>query len=130
MRALQSAAAPPVQQPGPTGGAGGPINPRLLPDISAVGDLVGDFTPTGTTQPDSARFSVREVEIAIQAVVDPYFRGDFFLGVSDLEKISIEQAFLTTTSLPDLEIRLGRYLMPFGKENTTHRHDLHTIEYP
>ena len=130
MRALQSAAAPPVQQPGPTGGAGGPINPRLLPDISAVGDLVGDFTPTGTTQPDSTRFSVREVEIAIQAVVDPYFRGDFFLGVSDLEKISIEQAFLTTTSLPDLEIRLGRYLMPFGKENTTHRHDLHTIEYP
>jgi hypothetical protein len=129
MRALQGAAAPRAQ-PGPTGGATGPTNPRLLPDLSAVGDLVGDFTPSSTTQPDSTRFSVREVEIAIQAVVDPYFRGDVFLGVSDLEKISIEQAFLTTTSLPDFEIRLGRYLMPFGKENTTHRHDLHTIEYP
>jgi hypothetical protein len=51
--------------------------------------------------------------------------------VSDLEGIAIEQAFLTTTSLPNqLEARLGRFLMPFGKQNTTHRHDLHTIEYP
>jgi hypothetical protein len=67
----------------------------------------------------------------VQAVVDPYFRGDVFLGISDLEGISIEQAFLTTTSLPNqLELKIGRYLMPFGKQNTTHRHDLHTIEYP
>ena len=64
-------------------------------------------------------------------MVDPYFRGDVFLGISDLEGIAIEQAFLTTTSLPNqLELKLGRYLMPFGKQNTTHRHDLHTIEYP
>src|SRR5262249_32404807 len=29
-----------------------------------------------------------------------------------------------------LEARVGRYLMPVGKINLTHRHDLHTIEYP
>jgi hypothetical protein len=108
----------------------GPTNPRLLPDVSAVGDFVGDLSPKGTTQEDQTRFGVREVELAFQAVVDPYFRGDVFLGLSDLEKVSIEQAFLTTTSLRDLEVRLGRYLMPFGKQNTTHRHDLHTVEYP
>jgi hypothetical protein len=130
MRALEGAQAAPTQSPGTTGGATGPTNPRLLPDFSAVGDLVGDLSPKGTTQADNARFSVREVEIAVQAVVDPYFRGDVFLGISDVEKISIEQAFLTTTNIPDLEIRLGRYLMPFGKQNTTHRHDLHAIEYP
>ena len=104
---------------------------RLLPDISVVGDFVGDLSPQGSTQEDGRRFSVREVEIAIQAAVDPYFRGDVFLGISDLEGISIEQAYLTTTSLPSgIEARLGRFLMPFGKQNTTHRHDLHTIEYP
>jgi len=71
------------------------------------------------------------VEVAIQAAVDPYFRGDVFIGLNDVEKVSIEQAYLTTTSLPyGLEMRLGRYLMPVGKQNTTHRHDLHTIEYP
>ena len=110
---------------------GQPTNPRLLPDISAVGDLVGDLSPKGSTQEGGERFSVREVEVAIQAAVDPYFRGDVFLGISDLEKISIEQAYLTATSLPwGLEVRLGRYLMPVGKQNTTHRHDLHTVDYP
>lgn len=116
------------QQPA---GQGGPTNPRLLPDISVVGDLIGDLSPKGSTQEGGERFSIREVEVAIQAAVDPFFRGDVFLGISDLEKISIEQAYLTATSLPwGLEVRLGRYLMPVGKQNTTHRHDLHTIEYP
>ena len=119
----------PGQSPSPS--QGGPSNPRFLPDISAVGDLVADLSPDGSTQEDGSRFSVREIELAVQAVVDPYFRGDIFLGVSDLEGIAVEQAYLTTTSLPhQLEARLGRFLMPFGKQNTTHRHDLHTIEYP
>ena len=107
-----------------------PTNPRMLPDISAVADLIGDLSPKGSTQEDATRFGVRELEIALQAAVDPYFRGDVFLGFSDLEGVHIEQAFLTTTSLPGLELRLGRFLMPLGKINTTHRHDLHTIEYP
>jgi hypothetical protein len=130
--AMAPAAAPGAAAPGaPVGTQTGPTNPRLLPDFSAVGDLIGDLSPQRSTQPDSSRFGVREVELAVQAVVDPYFRGDVFLGISDLEKISIEQAFLTTTALPnEFELKIGRYLMPVGKENTTHRHDLHTIEYP
>ena len=134
MKELGGALTPPSSGAAGTSNVGpqsGPTNPRLLPDFSAVGDFVGDLSPKGSTQGDGARFSVREVELAVQAVVDPYFRGDVFLGISDLEGISIEQAFLTTTSLPNqLEARLGRFLMPFGKQNTTHRHDLHTIEYP
>jgi hypothetical protein len=112
-------------------GGRGPANPRLLPDISAVGDMVGDFTPDGSTQEDGSRFAVREIEVALQAAVDPYFRGDIFLGINDLEKVSIEQAYLTATALPAaLEARAGRFMMPVGKQNTTHRHDLHTVEYP
>jgi hypothetical protein len=114
----------------PSAGGQGPVQ-RLLPDISVVGDFVGDLSPDGSTQEDGRRFGVREVEIAAQAAVDPYFRGDVFLGISDREGIAIEQAYLTTTSLPwGVEARLGRFLMPFGKQNTTHRHDLHTTEYP
>jgi hypothetical protein len=107
-----------------------PVNARLLPDVSAVGDLIGDLSPDGSTQEDGTRFGVRELELALQAAVDPYFRGDVFLGFSDAEGVHIEQAFLTTTAVPAVELRLGRILMPFGKINTTHRHDLHTIEYP
>jgi hypothetical protein len=112
-------------------GAQGPTNPRLLPDISVVGDLVGDLSPKSSTQEDNSRVGVREVELGVQAAVDPYFRGVVYLGISDLEGISVEQAFLTATSLPwQVEARLGRMLAPVGKQNTTHRHDLHTIEYP
>jgi hypothetical protein len=130
MLAGQPAAAAPQPEAGGQA-SGGPTNPRLMPDISIVGDLVGDLSPQGSTQADRTRFGVREVELAVQAAVDPYFRGDVFLGFSDAEGVGIEQAYLTTTSLPyGLEARLGRYLMPFGKQNLTHRHDLHTTEYP
>ena len=115
----------------PSGGAAqGPTNTRLLPDISAVGDLIADLSPKGSTAEDGTRFGIREVEIALQAAVDPTFRGDVFVGFSDAEGVAIEQAFLTTTALPwALQARVGRFLMPFGKENTTHRHDLHHIEH-
>ena len=129
---MQSANAQvPKAPPASTGGTAGPTNPRMLPDFSAVGDLVGDFTGEKSTQGDGTRLGVREVELSVQAVVDPYFRGDVFLGFNDQEKVSIEQAFLTTTALPyGLQAQIGRFLMPIGKQNTTHRHDLHTLEYP
>ncbi|HEX6049556.1 MAG TPA: hypothetical protein VFZ21_09810 [Gemmatimonadaceae bacterium] len=120
---------PRTQTPAQPGQA--PRNPRLLPDISVVGDLIGDLSPDGSTQEGGERFGVREIELALQAAVDPYFRGDVFLGFSDLEGVHIEQAYLTAGALPwGLELRLGRFLMPVGKQNTTHGHDLHTIEYP
>jgi hypothetical protein len=133
MKELGAAVADTTRRPSaaPVGPQGGSTNPRLLPDFSAVGDIVGDLSPQGSTQRDNSRFGVREVELAVQAVVDPYFRGDVFLGINDVELISIEQAFLTTTSLPNqFELKLGRFLLPMGKVNLTHRHDLHTIEYP
>lgn len=129
VRELERALGDTTRRP-PAGPQPGPVNARMLPDISAVGDLIGDFSPKGSTQEDGTRLGIREVEIALQAAVDPYFRGDVFLGFSDAEGVHIEQAFLTTTSLPGFELRLGRFLMPVGKQNTTHRHDLHTIEYP
>ena len=108
----------------------GQANTRLLPDISLVGDLIADLSPDGSTQEDGTRFGIREVELALQAAVDPTFRGDVFLGFSDAEGVHIEQAFVTATSLPyHLEMRLGRFLAPFGKQNTTHRHDLHTVDH-
>ena len=129
VRELERLQRDPSRQPAAQGGQ--PVNPRMLPDISVVGDLVGDLSRDGSTQEGGERFSVRELELALQAAVDPYFRGDVFVGVSDLEGIAIEQAYLTATALPwGLEFRLGRFLMPLGKQNTTHRHDLHTVEYP
>ena len=119
----------PARTVGPTATTQGPTNPTLLPNISAIGDLVFDLSPDGSTQETGARFLVREVELGIQAAVDPYFRGDFFLGVHG-DAVEVEEAYLSTLALPwQTQVRLGRFLLPFGKQNTTHRPELHTIEH-
>jgi hypothetical protein len=106
-----------------------PVNPRMMPDISVIGDFVGDFSKA-STQESGNRMNVREVELAIGANVDPYFRADFILGLHD-EGIAIEEAYATAMALPaHLQARIGRFHMPFGKQNTTHRAELHTLEYP
>lgn len=118
-------------QPRRMGPGATPANPRLMPDISVIGDFLGDFSSRGSTLESGKRFDVREVELALGANVDPYFRADFILGLHDAEGIAIEEAYATALALPaDLQARIGRYHMPFGKQNTTHRAELHTLEYP
>lgn len=100
------------------------------PDVSAVVDLVGDLSPQGSTQGDGTRIAVRQLEVALQAALDAHLRGDVFVELRD-HRVSINEAYLTATALPwGVHARLGRFLMPVGALNTTHRHDLHTVEYP
>jgi hypothetical protein len=42
----------------------------------------------------------------------------------------IEQATITTTSLPNLTLRFGKYLLPFGKHNLLHRDQFPFISAP
>ena len=115
---------------GDSGSRPAAANARLLPDISALGDFVGDLSPDGSTQDDGQRFGVREIELAIQSSVDPYFRADFILGVHG-DGLEVEEAYATTTALPwALQLRLGRVHLPVGKQNAVHRAELHAIEYP
>ena len=117
---------PPAMTPGQAA-----INPRLIPDISAIGDILADLSPDGSTLEGGRRFDIREVELALSSAVDPYFRADFILGISDLEGIAVEEAYATATALPwSLLAKVGRFHMPIGKQNTTHRAELQTIEYP
>ena len=107
-----------------------PANPRMMPDISVIGDFLGDLSKE-STQESGNRMNVREIELALGANVDPYFRADFILGLHDEEGIAIEEAYATALALPaQLQARVGRFHMPFGKQNTTHRAELHTLEYP
>ncbi|MEX0843085.1 MAG: hypothetical protein WD960_04250 [Gemmatimonadota bacterium] len=103
----------------------------LNPDISVIGDVLADLSPGEPRfSEDGARFSLREVELALQAAVDPFFRADFFLGVHG-DEIGVEEAYLTALALPgELQARLGRFHLPLGKANLTHRPELLTVEYP
>ena len=132
VRELEGSAAPgATSAEAPSVQTGAPANPRLMPDLSFIGDLLADASPRRSSQEDSARAGIREVEMAASAAVDPYFRVDFVLSMSDAERISIEEAYASTTALPwQTQLRLGRFYTPFGKQNTTHRGELHTTEYP
>ena len=108
-----------------------PRQPRSLnPDISAIGDFLVDLSPEESTLEGGDRLQMREVEIAFQGAVDPYFRYDAFIGAHE-DEIEIEEAYATTLGIPGgLQFKLGKFLLPFGKVNLTHRPELNTIDYP
>lgn len=102
----------------------------LNPNISLIPELLIDLSPEKATLEDGDRFQMREVELGVQGAVDPYFRYDAFLGLHK-DGIEVEEAYATTLSLPaGLQAKLGKFHLPFGKVNLTHRPELHTIDYP
>jgi hypothetical protein len=98
----------------------------LLPDISAIGNVTADWND----QSDDVGFTFEELELGLQAVVDPYARADVFISFSD-EGAEIEEAFVTTLTLPaGLQLKAGRLFSPFGRLNQTHPHVQEFVEPP
>ncbi|HCU23541.1 MAG TPA: hypothetical protein DF383_00880 [Deltaproteobacteria bacterium] len=109
--------------------AGNSTAAKLLPDISAFGSFVGGYfsqDPTGDVGHDPARtgFTLQEIEIALQSVVDPYLRGDIFLSFHE-EGVELEEGYITTlgAGLPrGIQFRGGKFYIPFGRQNPKHLH--------
>jgi hypothetical protein len=71
-----------------------------------------------------------EVEVAFQAIIDPYAKADFYLSASP-EGLSVEEGYLTFTSLPGgLLAKVGKMRAQFGKVNTMHTHALSFADRP
>jgi hypothetical protein len=98
------------------------------PDMAVIGNFLG---AAGTNEVDPpASLEMEEVEIALQAVVDPYARADFFLAFGP-EGAEIEEAFITFPTLPGgLLMKVGRLKAAFGKVNTFHAHQLSWVDRP
>lgn len=106
------------------------VGQGLNPDISAIGEVLIDLSPDEARYTESGeRFALSEVELALQAVVDPYFRADFFIGIHE-DVVEVEEAYLTALALPwGLQAKLGRFLLPMGKANLTHVPELHSVRH-
>jgi hypothetical protein len=112
----------------------------FLPDISAIGRFAvafdsydvealsprgGSFSPEG-----EPRALLEEVEVGLQAVVDPYVRADAFVAFGP-EGAEIEEAFVTTLSLPaGLQVRAGKFFSPFGRQTQQHPHVWEFVDAP
>jgi hypothetical protein len=133
-------------QPFPSGGlnvgtpGGIPMGKlMLLPEIAVVVDGALGYTtlsndqqqPTADPWPQHKAWPrLQEVELALQATVDPYVRGDVFITFSD-GGVEIEEAFLTTLSLPwGLQVKAGKIYTPFGRTSQLHRHQWTFIDQP
>jgi hypothetical protein len=125
--AITSAGAP-VQQPITLGGAGGSAAKSLNPDISVIGDFIG-IAGHNPVQP-SPSLQMHESEVGLQAILDPYARGDFFLSFGETG-VDLEEGYITFTALPAGFIaKAGKMRSVFGKVNTLHNHALSWIDRP
>ena len=115
-------------QVGALGGAGGSASKALNPDISAIGDFIG-VAGHNPVQP-SPSLQMHESEIGVQAIIDPYARGDFFLSFGE-SGVNLEEGFITFTALPaGFVARVGKMRSAFGKVNTLHNHVLPWVDRP
>jgi hypothetical protein len=113
--ALLGASLPSLAQTPQTGNV---FNPK----ISAIGDFLA---VTGHNAVDPLpSLSLHEAELGLQATVDPYARGDFFLTyATDTGDVGIEEAYITFLNLPgEILLKAGKLKGAFGKINTEHLH--------
>jgi hypothetical protein len=131
---------PTVAVPAGAQGAGGPAGALPVygpatasskifnPDIAVIGDFLGAAGSNRVNPPPA--LEMHESEAALQAIVDPYARADFFIAFGE-EGVELEEGFLTLTSLPGgLLTKVGKTRAAFGKVNTLHNHILPWADRP
>lgn len=90
----------------------------------------------GGHDPRKRGFTVQNIELSLAGAVDPYLRGEghivFFLDpLSGETAVELEEAFLTTTSLPyGLQLEAGHFFTEFGRINPMHPHQWHWQDQP
>lgn len=92
----------------------------LNPAISAIGWFQGSAgrAPSPFDQP---AFALKEMELGVQSVVDPFARADAFIAVEGDGEVELEEAYLTWLALPGgLQARTGKFRAGFGKFNQIH----------
>lgn len=131
----------PVQPPAPATSTPtsmwGRVVQLLNPDIAGIVTFAGgwysrpDKTVINGDDPAESGFNVQEVELAFQAVIDPYFRADIFLAIPNLRGLEVEEAYVTTTRLPaNFQIKAGIFRAGFGRQNTQHLHVQELVRRP
>jgi hypothetical protein len=129
------AAAPEQQIAQPTpgalptyGGAGAAAAKVFNPDISLIGDFLGAAGNSGGRYTPS--LEMHESELGLQAIIDPYARGDVFITFGE-EGVALEEGYFTFTSLPGaLQLKVGKMRAAFGRVNTMHNHVLPWTDRP
>ncbi|MEO8045362.1 MAG: hypothetical protein ABI674_10705 [Spartobacteria bacterium] len=94
-----------------------------------------DRLETGDHDPQQRGFNARNLELALDGAVDPYFEGFanivFKLNNDNETELEVEEAFMQTTGLPwGLQVKGGQFFAAFGRINPTHPHTWDFVDDP
>src|SRR5215468_1284146 len=100
---------------------------------SSARDL--DHIEVGDHDPQQRGFNARNIELAFDGAVDPYFEGFanivFKLDNDNETEVEVEEAFMQTTSLPfNLQLKGGQFFAAFGRLNPMHPHVWEFVDAP
>ncbi|MFH1812481.1 MAG: zinc-regulated TonB-dependent outer membrane receptor [Pseudomonadota bacterium] len=108
----------------------------LNPAISLIGDVALAYfsqernLQRGGHDPTQTGFNLQQLELSVQAAIDPYFTFNSNI-VFSLFGVEVEEAYGTTTSLPyNMQLRAGQFLTRFGRANPTHPHSWDMVDQP
>ncbi len=108
------------------------LNPDLsfILDVALAGFSAEEPLQGGGHDPTKNGFNLQQLELAVGAAVDPYFRFDANI-VFGQDGVEIEEAYGTTLSLPaGLQVRAGQFLTRFGRHNPMHLHVWDFVDQP
>ncbi|HXV13154.1 MAG TPA: hypothetical protein VEC56_03015 [Candidatus Krumholzibacteria bacterium] len=104
--------------------------------MSAIGDMRAVYRPSESAAgvgSNELTFDFEELELALNAYLNPYMRADVFLSIHGTgPEVEIEEAnFTVLRGLPAaLQFNAGQYLLDFGKLNTQHPHQWAWLDRP
>ena len=116
--------------PLPVYGGANALAKVLNPDISAIGDFLGAAGKNPNPRLRTPALEMHETEVGLQAILDPYARGDFFLSFGERD-VTLEEGYITFTALPaGFVAKVGKMRSSFGVVNTLHNHVLPWTDRP
>ena len=123
----------PAAPAGPGAGGANAFNPAISLILSGnygrTSRDPADYRVTGFSLPTDSElgpgrgFSLAESELTLSASIDPWLRGQASIALGADNTVSVEEAFVQTTSLGNgLSLKAGRFFSGIGYLNEKHAH--------
>jgi hypothetical protein len=139
---LTAATAPAAPAESVTGGGANAFNPSMSLILSGLYTntsqdpsryaIKGFALPAASAVgPGTRGFSLAETELGLAASIDPWLRGAANISLHPDDTISVEEAFIQTTSLGNgLGVKAGRFFSSVGYLNAQHSHTWDFVDNP
>jgi hypothetical protein len=135
-------ASPPAAPVVASGGGANAFNPSMSLILSGLYTRTSkdpaSYTISGFQLPPGAEigpgtrgFSLTESELGFAASIDPWLRGAANISLHPDDTVSVEEAFIQTTSLGNgLSLKAGRFFSGIGYLNPQHSHTWDFVDNP